>query len=393
MTKKFNSKLAGALFGGRGEAKIESTDSEKDFCVGMFQDGIYERRNTLIGSFVYKKNDIKTPYLTKEGESSFEYKLPKPPKGMLLAIAGFFREIMAEMRNSEVMVQIWWNKKKEEYSLYVPVQQVAGASIQFKHSEELQNDTDMVWIFDIHSHNNMGAFFSGTDSADEISTRVFGVLGKLGQQDFQSSWRAGVNGNFNKLELDDLWDDTDLETEQWKIPEDDKKKVTNLVRAVAQRVQPAKSATQAKGGVTRWVNRAVGYVGSTVNRSNKVDPSKYSGMIYGGMSQEEYESYMSHMASISHGGAQFDFFDSEEFTDGTLGVQMAAVQDHIEEMCVSEDQGVLGKTELADTARYLVDFVADRKPFDISTGQAILDQLSIHIKTDEFNELIKCYGE
>ena len=76
MSKGFNSKLAGALFGGRGEAKIESTESEKDFCVGLFQDGIYERRNTLIGSFVYKKNDIKTPYLTKMGEESFEYKLP-----------------------------------------------------------------------------------------------------------------------------------------------------------------------------------------------------------------------------------------------------------------------------------------------------------------------------
>ena len=32
---------------------------------------------------------------------------------------------------------------------------------------------------DIHSHNTMGAFWSGTDNADEKETRLFGVLGKI----------------------------------------------------------------------------------------------------------------------------------------------------------------------------------------------------------------------
>lgn len=142
--------VAMALFGSMGEVKVESTDSTKQFCLGVYADGMYERRNTLVGSFVYKKYDIKTPYLTTTGSNSFEFKLPKIPGGILKATVKFFRAIMSRIKNSESMVQIWWNKKTEKYFVYVPVQRVAGASIKFDHSKDLQNNSDYVWVVDIH---------------------------------------------------------------------------------------------------------------------------------------------------------------------------------------------------------------------------------------------------
>lgn len=70
------------------------------------------------------------------------------------------------------------------------------------------------------SHNTMANFFSGGDDNDEISSRLFAVFGKLNTQEVGSSWRAGVNGNFIPLILQDIVDTEDLlQNEHTVIPE------------------------------------------------------------------------------------------------------------------------------------------------------------------------------
>lgn len=222
---ELNLDIAKLLLGKQGEVKIEDIESDKKICMGIFADGIYEKRVTPVGKFVYKKHNILFPYLDKSGEPSFEFTLPKVPFGLLTGVAAFFKDIMDKMHGSEVMVQIYWSFTEEKYFIYVPEQQVAGASIRFQHSEILQNDENVHWVLDIHSHNTMGAFFSGTDSADEKSTRVFGVIGKIKSKDeYDMVLRAGVNGSFIPLEIDYIFDKEDLSA--YSIPASDFDKVT-----------------------------------------------------------------------------------------------------------------------------------------------------------------------
>ena len=236
--------LSSALFGRIGEVKIESLDSTKKFCLAWYKDGIYEQRITPVGKFVRLKTKFDTPYLDKTGEeeTGFELSLPKMPIGMLYSIAEFFRDIMKTIK-SEVMVQVWWDLEKEEYFLYVPVQKVLGASIDFDGSQELQSDMNKSRVMDIHSHVKMGAFFSGTDSSDEISTRMFGVIGQLADEvngSFSSVWRAGVAGVFTPLTIAQIWDETDTDMTNWVVSKTEYTKVTEKVRAIY--VPPAYNA-------------------------------------------------------------------------------------------------------------------------------------------------------
>lgn len=206
---KFNSALAEQLFGARGEVKIETLESDKDFCLGVFKNGLWEQRRTPIGKFRFQKLDFNVPYLKTESVPEFELSLPKIPGRFLHAIVEFFRLVMKKFNGAEVMIQIFWNKTTEKYEVFVPTQKVSGASVSFEHDLNLQVDPERIWVFDIHSHNSMGAFFSGGDNADEKSTRLFGVIGKLHTDNWEGKWRSGVNGKYCMLNVEDVFDLSD----------------------------------------------------------------------------------------------------------------------------------------------------------------------------------------
>lgn len=52
---------------------------------------------------------------------------------------------------------------------------------------------------------NFGAGFSGTDTADEVSTKLFGVIGNI-LGNVSMAWRAGCNQKFVTLQFDDIFD-------------------------------------------------------------------------------------------------------------------------------------------------------------------------------------------
>ena len=56
------------------------------------------------------------------------------------------------------------------------------------------------------SHVNMSAFFSGTDLADETSTRFFGVIGKIDSEVPEMIVRAASVGKTIPLEIEDIFD-------------------------------------------------------------------------------------------------------------------------------------------------------------------------------------------
>jgi PRTRC genetic system protein A len=60
-------------------------------------------------------------------------------------------------------------------------------------------------ILDLHSHGNMGAFWSGTDDGDEQGFRIYGVIGRLDTKP-EIGLRLGVYGYWFPLPVNVLFD-------------------------------------------------------------------------------------------------------------------------------------------------------------------------------------------
>lgn len=99
----------------------------------------------------------------------------KVPMRLLDEVKAFFSEVIKQKgQNLEAMIWIVWNQEKG-YHLVVPTQTVGGASARYDWSSLPAGCSIIV---DIHSHANFGAFFSGTDNADDVGgIRFSGVIG------------------------------------------------------------------------------------------------------------------------------------------------------------------------------------------------------------------------
>lgn len=125
----------------------------------------------------------------------------KIPTEMLNKILAFFKNVMAMIGNAgtghgdyEAMAHIVWNTKEQAYRIAIPRQKVAKASVSYTW-DHIDPDYETV-IFDIHSHNSMGAFYSGTDESDDRSyIGISGVAGRLNTDDPQLIYRFNAFKN------------------------------------------------------------------------------------------------------------------------------------------------------------------------------------------------------
>lgn len=138
--------------------------------------------------FIRTKVDVIPGYtepVVTEGMNFFP--AGKIPYTIYEQVQAFFMKVM-EMNSSEVeaMIHVLWNPERG-YHLGVPPQTISKASVRYDWSY-IPEGTSI--IVDIHSHNTMGAFFSGTDDGDDRNNISFsGVFGKLKDPVPQTVWR------------------------------------------------------------------------------------------------------------------------------------------------------------------------------------------------------------
>lgn len=96
----------------------------------------------------------------------------------------------------EVFLAIRWTGDK--YDLVMPTQVASGVHVD----HEKVPDT----VLELHSHCNMEAFFSGTDTRDEQGFGLFGVVGKIGQETPEYQLRVGIYGYFYDLNLEEVFE-------------------------------------------------------------------------------------------------------------------------------------------------------------------------------------------
>lgn len=158
-----------------------------------------------------------TPIRTNGGKSLLKpYMKPlvedkKIPLEMLNDIVEFFRQVMKMTTSSgfghgdyEAMAHIVWNKTKKEYRVAIPKQKVAKASVTYNW-DHVAADEEV--ILDIHSHNSMDAFFSGTDERDDATyVGISGVAGKLNTDNHKLIWRFNAYKSKVAMKLEDIFD-------------------------------------------------------------------------------------------------------------------------------------------------------------------------------------------
>lgn len=134
----------------------------------------------------------------------WERKLPKIPCSVLDDIISYFREDIS----MEAAVRIYYNKERKEFSFV----KANGNCSRVHISYEYESDMELlmgkkVQVMEIHSHNTMGAFFSPTDDRDEaLYPGLFGVIGRLDASEPQMLFRAGVDGLFKLIAVNELFD-------------------------------------------------------------------------------------------------------------------------------------------------------------------------------------------
>lgn len=125
--------------------------------------------------------------------------LPKIPREILDQVIDLFRSDLQK----ECYVKVVFNGTS--YEVIKPEQQVSKVSVDYTFDPaEIRGK---VQVMDIHSHNTMDAFFSGTDDRDECYPGLFGVIGKLDKDTISMMFRAGYNGQFVPVLSRDIFEE------------------------------------------------------------------------------------------------------------------------------------------------------------------------------------------
>lgn len=152
-------------------------------------------------------------------QSEFKEDLHFLPSGkipfiLFKQIIAFFRKVI-EVKKSKVEahIHILWNPSIGYY-LSVPNQRVSGASVTYDFSHIGKDD---IIVADFHSHQDMGAFYSGTDENDDKNKTYYtGVIGKISQPTPEYVLRFNYNDVKHNCDLNELFEITQEEVE---VPE------------------------------------------------------------------------------------------------------------------------------------------------------------------------------
>ncbi|MFS1519518.1 Mov34/MPN/PAD-1 family protein [Bacillus sp. SCS-151] len=170
---------------------------------------LYEIRNSLLGTIVTPAKEEQLRRI-EQVPKGFQMKLPRIPGYLLQQIISFFRAYCNENLDHEVMLQLFWHNNGY-FVVDCPTQEVSKARV----SAQLDNEApDLTEVMQVHSHNSMEAYFSETDNNDEQQFLLYGVVGRLDQQEPDIKIRVGVNGTFYRLSLDYIFDTTFLDVSQ-----------------------------------------------------------------------------------------------------------------------------------------------------------------------------------
>jgi PRTRC genetic system protein A len=196
------------------------------------RDGSWLVQKNRTGYYAVKKNDkgIATlPASTPLPTAFFDLAYGKIPNELLLKVISFFRDIMKRYNDAEAFIQIYWDKTENKYVINVPKQRISKGSVNYDATENLDaSDSERyVFVYECHSHNSMGAFWSGTDNRDEKELRIYGVFGELNKDQYANKHRFFVGEEQIDVDLSLVFDIPKEEENKYIVTHNSKQYMIN----------------------------------------------------------------------------------------------------------------------------------------------------------------------
>ena len=140
------------------------------------------QRRCIDGNTMQFINKVtRNPLLNEVAPQSSISIVNKIPKDLLVEIVGSFARICKKNGN-EAAAQIYRERDGEmKYFIYYPEQKISGASVTYADDPtmlEMRSKHNL--IMELHSHNTMSAFWSGTDNSNEKDCGLYMVIGTFG---------------------------------------------------------------------------------------------------------------------------------------------------------------------------------------------------------------------
>lgn len=159
-----------------------------DVCYLIAKDGILLKKKVGLMESLSKVDKIS---ILGDLKPYARLHIPKIPGPIFAKIYSFFKEVYNEFY-SECVALLYYNPTTKKYKVFVPNQEVSGASLDYVKDRTFKNH---VLMCSIHSHASMSAFHSGTDSDDEKSFDGLHItLGKMNQDVLDISASIVANG-------------------------------------------------------------------------------------------------------------------------------------------------------------------------------------------------------
>lgn len=174
-------------------------------------DGVYEVRSNRVGTFVAR---LEGRVSMAEG---FHPSLPRAPVEMLERTLAAFRS----RPDSEALVTIVYDARDGSWRLVSNERAYSASEVEYV---RLPDSDELIPYLEIHSHHSMPAFFSSKDSASEVATGLYGVVGCVEDELPQAAFRYSCGGEFREIQAECLFDSP--------------MRVASLVRRPARREHP-----------------------------------------------------------------------------------------------------------------------------------------------------------
>lgn len=149
-----------------------------DTCYIIGKNGIYLKK-TL--DLIESLTPVDKISFLEDVQTFAKMKIPKLPTKLFANILGFFRDVY-KLYSSESIALLYYNKSDKSYKVFIPEQEVSGASLSYKTDQTIK---DHLLVGSIHSHASMSAFHSGTDVHDEEKFDGLHItIGKVNDNEF-----------------------------------------------------------------------------------------------------------------------------------------------------------------------------------------------------------------
>ncbi|MNK27621.1 hypothetical protein D3C87_459830 [compost metagenome] len=204
----------------------------------------------------------------------------KVPISLFDRVVAFFKQVM-EVKKSDLEAMAWicWNQE-QGYHIIIPNQTVSKASASYDWSSLPAGTTIVV---DIHSHNTMGAFFSGTDNRDDSNAIGFsGVVGQINNNPPATVWRF----NYRDRKID--------------------AKFENLFEVPVREAQEPDSSWIGKVATPSYTGYQGGYQGGYNTQSTWRDKNRGKGKA-DHLKQYQFQKGQNHHHQTAQGGGQSQF--------------------------------------------------------------------------------------